>query len=115
MHIQDSFICPYAPFITGTNNGVNQSYNAKVRRFFGNPRSYVELSGGFGASPDNTYLDQAFDQLVDSRSFNVGVTYQQQFNEHLYGKAFVIFDQYFPDQIPNFNIISTNIGLWWMF
>ncbi|MGB0404437.1 MAG: YaiO family outer membrane beta-barrel protein [Salibacteraceae bacterium] len=103
------------PYLTFNNNGTNQSYNFKVRRFFTRPKTYVELSGGFGSSPDNSYLDQSLNQLVDSRSWNIGVTYQQQLGEQFYGKAFVIFDQYYPEQIPNFNIVSCNLGLYWMF
>jgi len=110
-----NFWLSFRPFITFTNNGVNQSYNAKIRRFFKTPKSYLELSGGFGASPDNTYLDQAFDQAVDSQSWNIGITYQQKLGKSFYGKVFFIFDQYYPEQVPDFNIFSSNLGLWWMF
>jgi YaiO family outer membrane protein len=110
-----NFWVAFRPYITFTNNGVNQSYNAKVRRFFNTPKTYVELSGGFGASPDNTYLDQSFSAAVQSESWNIGVTYQQQLGKSFYGKVFFIYDQYYPKQIPDFFIFSSNIGLWWMF
>ena len=110
-----NFYLSARPYLTFNNNGVNQSYNFKVRRFFTQPKTYLELSGGFGSSPDNAYLDQSLNQLVNSKSWNIGVTYQQQLGDHFYGKAFFIFDQYYPEQIPNFNIVSCNLGLYWMF
>ena len=103
------------PYISSGNNGVAQTWVFKARRFFKTPITFLELQLGAGANPDNSYLDQAYDQLYDARSYNIGLTYQQKLNRRLHLKTWVIFEQYQPQEIPDFTILSLNAGLWWRF
>ncbi|UTW60941.1 YaiO family outer membrane beta-barrel protein [bacterium SCSIO 12741] len=111
-----NFYFAFRPFISVKDSGVFQSYNVKARYFF--PESnltYLELNAGTGSSPDNAYLDPAFTQFVESRSYNIGLTFQKKLGRQFYGRAWFIYDHYQPEEIPNFTIYSSNIGIWWMF
>ena len=103
------------PFISSGDNGIAQSYVFRARRFFLSRFTFLELSLGGGANPDNSYLDQVYKQLYDSRSYNAGLTYQQSLSKHFYIKAWVLYEHYSPKQIPDFQILSLNGGLWWRF
>lgn len=103
------------PYISSGINGLAQSYVFRARRFIKTKFTFAELSLGGGANPDNSYLDQVYDQLYDSRSYNIGLTYQQSLNKHFYAKAWVLYEYYAPQQIPDFQILSLNAGIWWRF
>ena len=110
-----NFWISFRPYFIFKPNGLFQSYQLQGRYFFADPLTYVEAFLGTGSSPDNAYLDPVFTQTVESTSFNIGLGYQQKLSKSLHGKAWVIYDQYYPQQIADFNIISLNLGIWWRF
>lgn len=110
-----NFWISFRPYFIFKPNGLFQSYQLQGRYFFKDPITYIEAYAGTGSSPDNAYLDPVFTQTVESTSFNIGLGYQQKLSRSLHGKAWVIYDQYFPQQIADFSILSLNLGIWWRF
>ncbi len=110
-----NFWISFRPYFIFKPNGLFQSYQLQARYFFKDPLTFLEAYAGTGSSPDNAYLDPVFTQTVESTSFNIGLGYQQKLTRSLHGKAWVIYDQYFPQQIADFNILSLNLGIWWRF
>ena len=70
-------------FITPNESGVSNSYIFQVRRYFADAENYLELSSGFGFSPDQrlqTVSDT--ENIINLRSRKIGAEYQKSFGIH---------------------------------
>jgi YaiO family outer membrane protein len=110
-----NFLFMFRPYFSIKDSGLFNSYSLIGRYTFTNRYHYAEIFGGYGASPDNSYLDPIFTQAVESRSYNIGATYSFPLRKNLYGKAWFIYDHYMPQQFADFTIYSFNLGCWWKF
>lgn len=72
-------------FVTPNESGVSNSYIFQVRRYFADAENYVELSSGFGFSPDQrlqTVSNAEDGNIVNLRSRKIGAEYQRSFGIH---------------------------------
>ena len=94
-----------------SSEGTSQSYNLMTRRYFGNGRTYLDISGGFGSASSNIQFAEDIQRL---NSWSVGISGQYPVNAQITVSGSAGYDS---EEFPNYerNRYSFNIAISYRF
>jgi len=94
-------------FLTPKTNGISNSYNLALRKYYETKYDFVGLSVSYGMSPDDKQIIVS-DKNLNLKSFKIGTTYSKQFQDFWFYEIQLNFatEEYFNKQFRNSIILQ---------